>query len=127
MPLLRRPSTREKGRRGERLAVRFLKKRGFRVLELNYRKRIGEIDVVAQDGDELVFVEVRTLTGPVRHTPEETIRPEKQRRLSRTALAYIQEKGLEDRPARFDVIAVEFEPGGPVLRHIPDAFEIWES
>jgi putative endonuclease len=124
---LRRASTKEKGREGERLAARFLEKHGFRILDRNYRNRLGEIDIVAEDRGTLVFVEVRTLKASAGHSPEETIQWKKQRRLSRTALAYIQYKGLEDRPARFDVVAVEFAGRRSTLRHTPDAFDIWEA
>jgi putative endonuclease len=124
---LRRASTREKGQEGELHAVRFLEKEGYRILARNYRNRLGEIDIVAEDRGVVVFVEVRTLREPSRHSPEETIQWKKKQKLSRTALAYIQEKGLENRPARFDVVAVESGSGRPTLRHIPDAFEIWEG
>ncbi len=123
-----RASTREKGREGERLATRFLEKQGFRIRDRNYRNRLGEIDIVAEDRGVLVFVEVRTLKASSGHTPEETIQWKKQQRLSCTALAYIQQKGLEDLPARFDVIAVTLSGGHrSTVRHIPNAFEIWES
>ena len=125
--MLRRTSTKEKGRAGEQLAVRFLERQGFRILNRNYRNRLGEIDIVAEDKGVLVFVEVRTLKETARHAPEETIQWKKQQRLSRTAQAYIQHKGLEDRPARFDVIAVDFAGRRSTLRHIPDAFEICEA
>jgi putative endonuclease len=120
-------STKEKGQEGERLAVRFLERQGFRILERNYRNRLGEIDIVAEDKGVLVFVEVRTLKESARHAPEETIQWKKQQRLSRTALVYVQHKGLEDLPARFDVVAVTFAQGRSAVRHIPDAFEIWEA
>jgi putative endonuclease len=123
----RRTSTKEKGRAGEQLAARFLEKQGFRILNRNYRNRLGEIDIVADDSGVLVFVEVRTLKESAGHTPEETIQWKKQQRLSRTALAYIQHKGLEEWPARFDVVAVAFAGNRSTLRHIPDAFEIWEA
>ena len=122
-----RTSTKEKGRAGEQLAVRFLERRGFRILNRNYRNRFGEIDIVAEDKGVLVFVEVRTLKETAGHAPEETIQWKKQQRLSRIALAYIQHKGLEDRPARFDVIAVDLAGRRSTLRHIPDAFEICEA
>jgi len=82
---------------------------------------------VAEDGGVLVFVEVRTLKESAGHSPEETIRWEKQRRISRTALAYIQHKRLEDRPARFDVVSVILSGTRFTLRHIPDAFELREA
>ena len=125
-PGKRKSPTIGKGRKAEKQACGYLKKKGFRILARNYRCRFGEIDIVAQDRDELVFVEVRSLGPSARHLPEETIDPVKQQRLSRTALAFLQHSGLEDRPARFDVVAVEAFPGGNSLRHLPDAFELWE-
>jgi putative endonuclease len=124
---MKRASTKEKGQEGERLAVRFLRRQGYRILDRNYRNRLGEIDIVAEDRGVLVFTEVRTLKASAGHLPEETIQWKKQQRLSRTALAYIQYKRLEDRPARFDVVSVIFDGDRPTLRHIPDAFEMWEA
>jgi putative endonuclease len=123
----KKASTKEKGREGERLAVRFLRREGFRILDRNYRNRLGEIDIVAEDKGVLVFVEVRTLKASAGHAPEETIQWKKQQRISRTALAYIQYKRLEDRPARFDVVSVTLDGTEATLRHIPDAFEMWEA
>ena len=122
--VLRRTSTKEKGREGEQLAARFLQKQGFRVLSRNYRNRLGEIDIVAEDKGVLVFVEVRTLKESAGHLPEETIQWKKKQRLSRTALAYIQHKGLEDRPARFDVVAVSLHEGKPQIEVIKNAFDL---
>ncbi len=124
---MKKRSTKEKGQEGERLAARFLEKEGFRILDRNYRNRLGEIDIVAEDRGVLVFVEVRTLEASAGHSPEETIQWKKQRRISRTAEAYIQYKRLEDRPARFDVVSVTFDDTRSTLRHIPDAFELWEA
>jgi len=116
-----------KGRQAEILALDFLRARGFRILERNYRCRCGEIDIVAEQGEELVFVEVRSLGPRARHLPEETITPAKQRKLSLVAQAYLQHRRRENRPARFDVIAVEtVEGGAPAVRHLPNAFELWE-
>jgi len=124
---MKKRSTKEKGQEGERLAARFLKEQGFRILDRNYRNRIGEIDIVAEDRGVLVFVEVRTLEASAGHSPEETIQWKKQRSISRTAEAYIHYKRLEDRPARFDVVAVTLDGTRSTLRHIPDAFELWEA
>jgi len=115
------------GRHGEDLAVRYLEKKGFSILARNVRSRYGEIDIIALDRGQTVFVEVRSLGASRRYLPEETIGAKKQQRLSRAALAYLQERGLEDRPARFDVIAVEEEGTKSVIRHLPNAFEIWED
>ena len=124
---MKKRSTKEKGQEGERLAARFLEEQGFRILDRNYRNRLGEIDIVAEDRGVLVFVEVRTLKAYAGHSPEETIQWKKQQRVSRTAQAYIQHKRLEDRPARFDVVSVTLDGAGSTLRHIPDAFEMWEA
>jgi putative endonuclease len=124
---MKKRSTKEKGQEGERLAARFLEEQGFRILDRNYRNRLGEIDIVAEDTGVLVFVEVRTLEASAGHSPEETIQWKKQRRISRTAEAYIQYKRLEDRPARFDVVSVTLDDNRSTLRHIPDAFEMWEA
>ena len=120
---MKKRSTREKGQEGERLAARFLEKQGFRILDRNYRNRLGEIDIVAEDRGVLVFVEVRTLKASAGHSPEETIQWKKQQRISRTA----QYKRLEDRPARFDVVSITLDGTRSTLRHIPDAFEMWEA
>ena len=82
---------------------------------------------MAEEGGELVFVEVRSLRSTAGHLPEETVGVRKQQRLSRIALAYIQKNRLEDRPARFDIVSIETGERGPTLRHLADAFEIWES
>jgi putative endonuclease len=119
-------STVGKGRRAESEARGFLEKRGYRILAQNYRCRFGELDIVAEQGKELVFVEVRSLGPSAGHLPEETIDPEKQRKLSITALAFLQAQGLEDRPARFDVVAVRTGEGATSIRHLTDAFELWE-
>ncbi len=124
--VLRRRQTREKGNAGEDLGVDYLKGRGFRIVARNYRTRFGEIDIVAEHGGELVFVEVRSLSSSSGHLPEETIGFEKQKRLSLTAQAYLQENRLEDRVARFDILAIEIDGRTSTVRHLPDAFEVWE-
>ncbi len=124
--VLRRRQTREKGNAGEDLGADFLKGRGFRIVARNYRTRFGEIDIVAEHRGELVFVEVRSLSSSSRHLPEETISFEKQKRLSLTAQAYLQKNRLEDRVARFDILAIEIDGSTPTVRHLPDAFEVWE-
>ncbi|MEW6440303.1 MAG: YraN family protein [bacterium] len=117
----------DRGKEGEALAARFLQQKGFRIRGRNFRTRFGEIDIVAEDQGQIVFVEVRSLGPSRRHLPEETIQLKKQQRLSRTALLYLRAHRLEDRTARFDVVAVEEEGAGRILRHVPDAFEIWED
>ena len=115
------------GKRGEEVAVRYLLRRGYKVLARNFRSPFGELDIIAQDKDTLVFVEVRTGGSRRIHDPEETIGPQKQKRIARTAQFYIQTHHLEDQwAARFDVVAVEEGEKGLEVRHITDAFECEE-
>ncbi len=104
------------GDAGEKLAVRFLKKRGYRVLERNYRCREGEVDIVARHKDCLVFVEVRTRTGSDFGTPEESVTPVKKDRLVTTALTYLQTHGNLPADWRIDLVAVEMDAKGKPSR-----------
>jgi putative endonuclease len=103
------------GQRGEDLAVSQLEKRGYVVRERNWRCSVGEIDVVVEDGDCLVFVEVRTRRGRKYGTPEESVTPAKQAKLVELAQTYLQEHDW-DGDWRIDVVAVEMTPGGKLLR-----------
>lgn len=113
------------GWRGERLAEQFLSSQGLAILERNYRCPAGEADLIAQDGDVLVFVEVRTRRGQDYGTPEESITPRKQAHLLAVAQAYLAERGLSDIAWRIDVIAVALSAQGELLRieHIENAVE----
>jgi putative endonuclease len=97
---------RDVGRKGERRAARLLRRRGYKILALNYRCRHGEIDIVAYDGGEIVFVEVKTRLTDEKGTALEAVTPQKQRKLARVAEQFLAERGLEDHPCRFDVVAV---------------------
>ncbi len=109
--------SRQAGAQAEERAAFFLKGQGYRILERNLRAGGGEIDIVARDGDTLVFVEVRLRRSASFGSPAETVGPAKRRRLVRAALAYAQALDL-DCPMRFDVVALE----GGGLEHIPGAF-----
>ena len=100
---------------GERLATAHLEAKGYRIRARNYRCREGEIDIVAQDGDTLVFVEVRTRRGDALGGPAESITAIKQSRLVVAATAYVQ--ALAEPPAdqRIDVVAIQLSPGGRLL------------
>jgi putative endonuclease len=104
------------GRLGERLARRHLESLGYQILDSNFRAAGGEIDLVAEKGDELVFVEVRTRRGRRLGTPEESVTPTKQAHIVAAALEYLQSTGSEDRDWRIDVIAVELDLSGRLLR-----------
>ena len=110
------------GDRGERAAARFLRRRGLRVLARGYRTKLGEIDLIARDGDTLVFVEVKARRQGV---PAEAVTPEKQRRITLAALHFLRMHRMLDVRSRFDIVAIVWpdERGEPQIEHIPDAFE----
>ena len=101
-----RGDTRESGRRGEDLVCKRLAERGMRVIERNVDVRFAELDIVAEDGDTLCFVEVRTRADDRLGHPAETITPDKQRKIRRAAELYLLRGGIADRPVRFDVATV---------------------
>lgn len=107
---------RDVGILGEQLARDFLKKRGYRILESNYRCPEGEIDIVARQEDCLVFVEVRTKKSLEFGTPEESITPAKMSRLRETASRYRQAHDNLPSSWRIDVVAVEIDRKGKPLR-----------
>lgn len=102
-----RPDTGERGRRGEKLAAKFLRKHGYKILYRNFRGRTGgEIDIVAREGDTLVFVEVKTRGSEEFGRPFETIRRDQRRRISRGALAWLRLLDNPDILFRFDAVEV---------------------
>ncbi len=94
------------GQEGEDRAAKYLVERGYKILERNYRTRAGEIDLVALDRGEVVFVEVKTRTNNAYGAPELAVNPQKQRRMIKAALGYIKYKKLHQVPCRFDVVAI---------------------
>ena len=112
------------GPRGESLAAQFLEARGYSVLAQNYRAAGAEIDIVARDGDEIVFVEVKTLRSDQFGDPADRVERRKQRHLSRAAICYVREKRLEEAACRFDVVAIIVGEGEPKINHFRDAFDL---
>jgi putative endonuclease len=94
------------GKKGENQAADFLARQGYRILERNYTTPSGEIDLIAMDGDAVVFVEVKTRTTDAFGAPELAVNAGKQRRMIKAALGYIKYKKLHQVPCRFDVVAV---------------------
>lgn len=111
------------GKAGEEMAADFLKKSGYKIVEVNYRCPIGEIDIVARDKNELVFVEVKARKSSALGYPEEAVGIKKQKKMSQLASWYLQEKKLNDARARFDVVAVLMLPSGNDIRLIRNAFD----
>lgn len=112
------------GQKGEALAAAHLAGAGYRIVERNYRCRFGEIDIVAWEGDTLVFAEVKSRRSAAYGPPALAVGLQKQRKISRIALHYLSEKRLSRTPARFDVVAVMLLPAGPRIELIRDAFEL---
>ena len=90
----------------ELLAGDFLKKQGYRILQYNFRCRNGEIDIIAENGCDLIFCEVKYRSGSQSAIPLEAVHPEKQRRISKTALYYLTKTNQTERFCRFDVIGI---------------------
>lgn len=114
----------ELGKKGEELALRFLKKRGYRIIERNYVCKMGEMDIIAKEKDTLAFVEVKTRTSTLFGPPQLAVNSMKQRQLSKVALNFLKEKQLEDVKARFDVVAILIGPKGEEIELIKDAFDL---
>ena len=111
------------GKTGEDLAVRELERRGYAILARRWRVRGGEIDIVARDGDTLVFVEVKARADRDFGDGAESVTRLKRRRIVRLAHEYVATVRWVDRPCRFDVITIHLESGEPVVTVYPNAFD----
>ncbi|MDD4924691.1 MAG: YraN family protein [Dehalococcoidales bacterium] len=118
-------SRKEIGRLGETLVAEYLKKNGFNIIETNYRCHFGEIDIIAQEEDCIVFAEVRTKTSSGFGTPEESVTNTKKKHLIKTAYIYLGEKDKMQADWRIDFIAVELDRNNKPSRieHYRDAVE----
>lgn len=114
------------GQSGEKLAANYLKKQGYKLIEINYRSKLGEIDIVAKDRGTLVFIEVKTRSGEQYGSPAAAVTPTKQRQISRAAQCYLAEHQLFDTEARFDVVSVLRKGNDYSIKLIRDAFELCE-
>lgn len=109
---------------GEDLAAKYLEDNGYKVLERNFGSRTGEIDIIALDGDTMVFIEVKTRTGERFGMPSEAVSFLKQKKLVKTALYYMQTRRLLDYMSRFDVIEIVVdEENNRQINLIRDAFQ----
>jgi putative endonuclease len=112
------------GKEGERVAERYLQKKGYVLVERNYRCPAGELDLIVLDRRVVVFVEVKTRTGLGFGSPLEAVEFRKQRKMIQVAQFFLAEKRLQQRDARFDVIGVSWLGREPVVEHIENAFEL---
>ena len=106
---------------GEEYARRFLEKKGYLIIEAKYRGKYGEIDLVAWEGECLVFVEVKSRRTRAFGRPEESVTAAKQQKLVQSAQEYVQEKGYEDREWRIDVVGIEAGGARPRVQLIRNA------
>jgi putative endonuclease len=120
------PSHLVAGQRAEENALAYLQQRGFRLVERNYRCRLGEIDLVMEDRDRLVFVEVRYRASGRYGSALESIDGRKQARLVAAANHYLVSKRI-DRPSRFDVVALSPGGSGLTVQWVKDAFQASET
>jgi putative endonuclease len=112
------------GSRGERLAVRYLRRHRHRIIARNHRNPAGEVDVITLDGDTLVFVEVKTRSSSQTQDPQETVGPRKWGRVERAARYFLMQHQPEDHAYRFDLVTVVWPPTGPpVIEHFVDAYQ----
>ncbi len=113
------------GTRAERAAERCLRKLGYRILVRNYTCPFGELDLIALDNATIVFVEVRSTAAADASGPAASVDQTKQRRLTRLALFFLQQKKLLNHAARFDVLTVSWPSGAkePTIEHFKNAFE----
>ena len=102
------------GAQGEQIAINYLHNRGYHILERNYRNKLGEIDIIAKHGNDLVFIEVKTRSDNMFGSPLEAVTSAKQRQLAKVALEYLSRQNCLDQPARFDVVGI-------LLRAKPEA------
>ena len=112
------------GRRGERLAVKHLRKHGYRILHQNWKCPLGEIDIIARSDDRLCFVEVKTRSGDSFGEALEAVPPRKQAQIVRAALGFLMQHELPVQDCRFDVVAVQLDSSGKhvTCELIQDAF-----
>ncbi len=114
--------TTEIGKQGEQYAIQFLKEKNYAILTTHFIYNHGEIDIIAKEENEIVFVEVKTRRSKKFGKPEESVTPKKQELLRRTAEGYITQNNLTNISCRFDVIAISFHQQKIMYEHFKNAF-----
>jgi putative endonuclease len=115
------------GREGESAAVSFLKKKGYRILEKNFRSKVGEIDIIAEQDGVIVFVEVKARTDHEFGHPLNALTPKKQKKIIQTAQSFLARKRISDKPMRFDVVALTSDAESPdswKIELLQNAFQV---
>ena len=111
------------GEKGEELARKFLKKKGYKLIEQNYKTPLGEIDIIAKDKDTVVFIEVKARESLAYGLPFEAVNSAKKRKIANVAHQYLK-RFKKMPPCRFDVVSINHENDKPQFELIKDAFEI---
>jgi putative endonuclease len=114
----------ELGKAGEDLALRKVESLGYQCIARNYRCSLGELDLVARDGETLVFIEIKTRKGKSLDYAKEAVHARKQRQMSKVALAYMKKTGCEDAKARFDVVVIHQKGPEREIEVIRNAFDL---
>jgi len=112
------------GKMGESIAVRYLKKQGYRIVEQNYRSKVGEIDIIAREKQSLVFVEVKTRSSGSFGSPKWAITPKKQKAISMAALYYLKMTNQNNVDARFDVVSILLQGEDTQIELVRNAFDL---
>lgn len=116
-----------KGKRGEDEAARFLRDNGYKILARNIRTKFGEIDIIATESDTICFIEVKSRGSLDWGEPCEAVVAGKQKRISRSAVSYLKERGLLEKKSRFDVVSVVASEDFPRFELIQNAFDLDDS
>lgn len=106
------------GNSAENVAARFLRKKGFKILSVQYKTRIGEIDLIAMDGDEVVFVEVKARRTDAFGHPEESVTHRKLEKIYLVGEQFLASRQWEQKPFRIDVIAMTYKNNDPEIVHL---------
>lgn len=116
------------GNIGEQLAIKYLQNKKVSIVARNYRKKFGEVDIIAQQNNELIFVEVKTRTSNFYGSPAEAVTIQKQRQIIRVAQSYLAKHDLFDTNIRFDVISILLSANGQHdIQHIENAFQLQQT
>jgi len=119
-----RNSRRKFGEKSESIAASYLKKQGYKIIEQNYRTKLGEIDIIAKDKDTIAFVEVKARRSGQFGNPKWAVTPKKQRKISMVALQYLKTNGQSNVKARFDVVSIISSHDNPNIEIVKNAFEL---
>ncbi len=114
----------ELGKSGEELAAGFLKTKGYKILEKNFKSKLGEIDIIAKHKNTICFIEVKTRASSLFGLPQESVNSRKQHKLSKVALGYLKNCGLLDSAARFDIVCVYSNTENLKIDLIENAFTL---